>query len=359
MRSVAQERERQLRAARLELAQEATQHEDRARARDRRSVADDKEAARVTYRRAIAGATADTELQAAAAEWLREIHRLNRAIVHAERSANGIVRGTSALDGAAAQAEAAHDAARVAADLAEAACLEARQAVAACEEEMQRRAAATTAAVGSTAVRPGTLDARHGAARRPTRTADMLIPTSVSPLARLLQGDRAAVLGIALQLEEDTGMEAGRLQLLLVEMREIAVARAIEQHALAFPDGHPFWAQMGSGDEARSVVAALAAMGYRFDGDRGWQDNRVPTPRDLAMAVAHAGFDPRSVRRAPVQQQIDELWRGTRVLVEEYLLACAPDLELAQMTAALGPRASRLGELWDFWGRLRPLLAPA
>jgi hypothetical protein len=47
------------------------------------------------------------------------------------------------------------------------------------------------------------------------------------------------------------------------------------------------------------------------------------------------------------------------VLVEEFLLASAPDLDLGQVTAALGPPASRLGELWDFWGRLRPLLAPA
>ena len=55
-------------------------------------------------------------------------------------------------------------------------------------------------------------------------------------------------------------------------------------------------------------------------------------------------------------QAIDELWRGTSVDVHAYLVATAPDLDLQKLTTVLGSRASRLAELWDMWGRLRPLL---
>ena len=34
----------------------------------------------------------------------------------------------------------------------------------------------------------------------------------------------------------------------------------------------------------------------------------------------------------------------------------APDLELSEMVAVLGRRSERLSELWNRWGRVRPLL---
>ena len=44
------------------------------------------------------------------------------------------------------------------------------------------------------------------------------------------------------------------------------------------------------------------------------------------------------------------------MLVEDYLASKAPDLALGTLIELLGPGGARLGELWDMWGRLRPLL---
>jgi hypothetical protein len=110
---------------------------------------------------------------------------------------------------------------------------------------------------------------------------------------------------------------------------------------------------------ARSVASSLAAMGYRFDGLGGWVDARSPGVRDLAVALTYCGYDARSLRRPAGQAAIDALWQGTTVRSEEYLLARAPEMTLTQMVTMLGERSSRLSELWDIWGRLRPLLMRA
>ena len=173
----------------------------------------------------------------------------------------------------------------------------------------------------------------------------------------VLLGDRQALLGLTLRLAEETGVEAGRLQLLLLELRQAIAGRALDDGALEFPDAHPLWSQF-SADADRQLVASLARLGYGFDGRDGWRDGRAPGPRELAMALEYAGYDPRSLRRPAGQAAIDGLWQGTQVRVEDWLAAAAPDLALGRLIDILGPRASRLGELWDMWGRLRPLLLP-
>jgi hypothetical protein len=173
-----------------------------------------------------------------------------------------------------------------------------------------------------------------------------------------LRGDRETLLRLALRRAEETGVEAGRLQLLLLELREQLASRALETHALQFPANHPFWAQFAL-DAGRRIAESLSAMGYRFDGAGAWAEGHAPTIRELALALSHVGLDPRGLRRPANQGAIDELWRGTTVQVEGYLAGCAPDLDLAQVVACLGPRAARLSELWDMWGRLRPLLLAA
>ena len=150
-------------------------------------------------------------------------------------------------------------------------------------------------------------------------------------------------------------MEAGRLQLLLLELREAIATRALEESALRFPPNHPFWSQFPA-DGGRQVAASLYSMGYRFDGHGGWANDRVPTIRELGVALSQVGLDPRLLRRPAGQEALVTLWQGTTVVVEEYLAARAPDLELQQVIACLGSRAARLSELWDMWGRLRPLL---
>ena len=172
------------------------------------------------------------------------------------------------------------------------------------------------------------------------------------PISLVLRGDRDTLLTLALRLAEETGVDAGRLQLLLLELRESIAARALEEHALRFPPNHPFWSQFPA-DGGRRVVVSLASMGYRFDGGSGWLDGRPPTIRELALALAHVGLDPRSLRRPAGQEAIDSLWQGTTVVVDEYLAGCAPALDLQEVIACLGSRAAPLSELWDMWGRLR------
>jgi hypothetical protein len=105
-----------------------------------------------------------------------------------------------------------------------------------------------------------------------------------------------------------------------------------------------------------TLVANLASLGFRFDGHRGWANDRVPTARDLTIALSHSEFDPRSYRRPASQAAMDVMWEGTTVLIEDHLNRCAPDLTVDQVNRCLGARATRLGELWDNWGRIRPVL---
>ena len=48
---------------------------------------------------------------------------------------------------------------------------------------------------------------------------------------------------------------------------------------------------------------------------------------------------------------------GNVDLFRLFHVTAAGNLTLDQVTRALGPRAGRLGELWDVWGLVRPLLA--
>ena len=337
-----------LRDAKLMLARVQAQRDSDARVRDRRLLSDAKENARRAYRQSYARArngSQNGDVQGAAGEWLREINRLNRELELADQRAEEVTRQITELEGALPGIELAADAARIAAETAQAACVEASRALAACEEDAAGRLPTPALArIAATATAPMTAPAAQTAA-------------GPAPISLLLRGDRQALLGLTLRLAEETGAEAGRLQLLLLELRQAIAARALEDGALAFPQNHPFWSQF-SVDDDRRLVASLTHLGYGFDGHDGWRNGRAPGPRELAMALEHAGHDPRSLRRPAGQAAIDGLWQGTRVLVEEWLSAAAPDLALGRLIDILGPRGSRLNELWDMWGRLRPLLAP-
>jgi len=322
-----------LRDARLESHQISNEREADARVRDRRQLGQAKDAARVAYHQQMATAESASAVRETARTWLRELDRLNRQI-ETEGRADALDRRAAELAQQMSGLELAADAARVAAEAARQACLDARRALADCEERAQGPLAA--AAASTTASRAGSA--------RATRV-----------VALLLRGDRESVERLAMRLAEETGVDAGRLQLLLLELREAVVEQALASNALRLPVQHEYWDQFST-DDQRKLVASLAAMNYRFDGVGGWADQRIPSPREVAFAVSHTGIDPRTLRRPAGQQMINELWRGTTVLVESYLAACAPALELEQVSACLGPRASELSELWDMWGRIRPLL---
>jgi hypothetical protein len=320
--------EQRLSDIKRELLQVTALREADTRVRDRRQLGELKDEARANYHAALLSATDDASVQEASRVWLREVDRLNRQVAVADQRAEEVVRRATELERAVPAIELAADAARIAAEVAQEACMDARRALAACEEEAQRRIAAPDGA-------------------RPRQAA--------RPISLVLRGDRQTLLRLALRLAEETGVEAGRMQLLLLELRESLAARALEDNALRFPADHPFWSQFPAEGAVR-VVASLASMGYRFDGIGGWLDGRAPTIRELAVALSHVGLDPRSLRRPAGQDAIDGLWQGTTVVVEEYLAGRAADLDLEQVIAVLGPRASRLSDLWDMWGRLRPLL---
>ena len=85
----------------------------------------------------------------------------------------------------------------------------------------------------------------------------------------------------------------------------------------------------------RWVIASTVAM--------AGADEHAPTMRELAIAVSHVGLDPRSLRRPAGQEAIDGLWQGTTVAGRGIpRRSQAPDLDLGQVIAVLGPRAPRL-----------------
>jgi hypothetical protein len=370
--AAAQSHQVALREARRQHSDASRQRDADAKVRDRRLLAEEKNSAQVAYHAAIARAPDQTAVQDAAAAWLRRLDQLNRDAREADDRADGLAQRISELDRALPGLELAADAARISAEAAQVGCLDARRALAACEEQsgrstpaVVRTVAPVTATPGASASAPAQASpAGFGQTGGTLRPAPGVAPSNPAPsdtagiaaaASALMRGDRQTLLGLALGLAEETGFEAGRLQLLLLELREQIASRALEEHAFTFPPGHPFWSQFPTA-AARNVAASLASMGYRFDGAGRWAEGRSPQIRDLALALSYAGYDPRSLRRPAGQAAIDGLWAGTTVRGEEYLLSRAPELTLAQIVALLGPRSGRLAELWDIWGRLRPLL---
>ena len=83
----------------------------------------------------------------------------------------------------------------------------------------------------------------------------------------------------------------------------------------------------------------------------------MPTQRELSLALGYAG--PRSDAGPPLAERGSrprELFAEVEVAADEYLAGAAGDLTLAEMVEMLGRRADNLVELWNNWGRVRPLL---
>jgi hypothetical protein len=62
------------------------------------------------------------------------------------------------------------------------------------------------------------------------------------------------------------------------------------------------------------------------------------------------------VRHWPTEEATGELFRDVAVAADEYLAGVAGDLTLAEMVTMLGRRADGLADIWNNWGRIRPLL---
>ncbi|HZC33334.1 MAG TPA: hypothetical protein VE640_08615 [Candidatus Bathyarchaeia archaeon] len=332
--------------------------ESGAAAIDPRSVRTAKEIAQRRFRDARTSATTRDEVEAAAREWLREINEINHdtrdASQRIERHRAAAFALAPVLERLAVEA----DAARISAERADEACLAAREAVAACDEA-RTLAAATAAAPARSpnqdriaAEMPLPDDEFDPAAPMGSRAGEDAV------LIRILRGDREAMLAAVARLSGDDPDARGRWQAWLSGLAEALIARSIEASAFDFPLDHPFWGPF-SQVQSRDIAAGLSSLGYRFDGFGGWVDDRIPSQRDLSMAVGYAGEDPMRIRRWPTEPEMHELFADVRVAADEYVADTAGGLTLGELLTLLGRRADALADLWNEWGTARPILLSA
>jgi hypothetical protein len=315
---------------------------------DPRTVQAAKEAAQGGFRAAVGGADTQEALEAAARDWLTEINRING---EAREAASTVTRERAAAKEVGLRMERLAleaDAARIAAANADSACLAARAAVADCDE----RVAEDPAAVLVPSVPPPSDRPRLDE----DETLGIALEAGAEPrIFRLLRGDRVAMTTLVASLAGDDAESRRSWQLLITRLLEAVIANAIEGGALEFPDDHSFWG-LFTRIERRDIAEALASLGYRFDGLGGWTDGRQPSQRDLSLALGYAGLDPMRIRHWPNEAGIVALYADTTVAADEYLAGVAGDLTLAEMVTMLGRRADGLAEVWNVWGRIRPLL---
>jgi hypothetical protein len=315
---------------------------------DPRAVHEAKESAQGEFRATVAAASTPDLLETAARDWLTEINRINTdardatAATAREHTAAAEIGATLERLGLEA------DAARIGAENADAACLVARIAVADCDERP------TTD--DSTFLIPPVPSSAGSFRLDDDETLGLAFEAGGAPrIFRLLRGDRQAMTTLVAALAGDDGEARRRWQLLMTGLVEAIVADAIEAAALEFPDDHPFWGAFTRAQD-RDIAQALSSLGYRFDGLGGWTDDRFPSQRDLSLALGYAGMDPMRMRQWPNEEAMLELFRDVTVAADEYLAGIAGDLTLAEMVAMLGRRADGLAEVWNQWGRIRPLL---
>ena len=174
-------------------------------------------------------------------------------------------------------------------------------------------------------------------------------------ILRILRGDHAAMQLAVARLAGDEAGAGRRWQVRLAALADALIARSIEASALDFPPDHFFWG-LANQAENRDIASALSSLGYHFDGFGGWVDDRVPTQRDLSLAVGYAGLDPMRVRHWPTEAEMHDLLRDVRVAADEYVAYTAGGLTLGELVSLLGRRADALTELWNDWGTVRPVL---
>jgi hypothetical protein len=259
------------------------------------------------------------------------------------------------------------DAARISAERADEACVAAREAVAACDEALALEAAAARSASATSPAPPA-----RPSARRPDRPP--VAPPFVdedehgglmasqtgqeATILRILRGDRGAMQHAVARLAGAEADGGRRWQSRLTDLAEALIARAIEASAFEFPTDHFFWGPFSQADN-RDIAGGLASLGFRFDGFGGWVDERVPSQRDLSLAVGYAGLDPMRIRRWPNESEMRELLAEVRVAADEYVASAAAGLTLGELVSLLGRRADALTELWNDWGTVRPVLLEA
>jgi len=337
-----------------------------------------KDAAQHAFRRDRASATSREEVEAAARTWLQEINRINGeardAAARLAQERRAATSQVSMIERLTVEA----DAVRVQAEAAREACLHAREALAACEEAQAAvppsarmplapslapgELPPATLPEGGRPLAPASLIGR--ALRTPPRPDDSdddAIAASMArgegqpAILRLLTGDRAAFELLVAAVGGDDPAERRRWQVHLAGLVDALVARAMDACAFDFPEDHPFWGPFTRG-QCRDIALALSSLGFRFDGLGGFAEDRVPSQRDLSLAVGYAGLDPMRIRRWPTEAEMADLFREVAVAADEYVAGAAGGLTLGELVTLLGHRADGLTEVWNSWGRIRPRL---
>jgi hypothetical protein len=308
-----------------------------------------KEDAQRAFRAASRDASAPDAVEAAARTWLQEINRINRDAAAASMVAERERELATAAGASIERLSLAADAARIGAEMAQAACTAARTAVADCDERAASGAPAPTPSAAPTA-EPALTDVR------PEEALGTALRGGTAPrIFRLLRGDPGVTEALVAALAGDDAEEQRRWTLGVAGLAEAVLADAVEQAYLRFPLEHLFWGPYTQ-EQNRDITRALASLGYRPDGLGGWVDDRQPTQRELSLALSYAGLDPMRTRQWPNEQQTAQLFRDVEIAGDEYLASVAGDLTLAEMVDMLGRRADALVDLWNHWGRIRPLL---
>jgi hypothetical protein len=176
-----------------------------------------------------------------------------------------------------------------------------------------------------------------------------------SPLERILRGEHLAMVEVIDAVAGTDSLRRRDWELLLGGLVEAMADMAVRESVIDLPMGTPFWDTF-TVEQCRQVVGALATMGFRYDGRSDWAERHVPAYRDLSIALADVGIDPRRIRAWPNQAEIGELFDGARPAPEELLAAAGPDYTVEDMQALLDERSSELAGLWIAWDDVRRYL---
>jgi hypothetical protein len=317
---------------------------------DPRRLAAEKERLHAQFKAAHGATASPDEAEAAAREWLTAVSAANTASRDAARRVQAGTDELRAQAGALERLELEASAARISAERAEEACRTAREQLAACEE--RQRPAPEPAGEPEEGGDPWPAGAEPGLDQHPRVPAEQ---ERLPVILRVLAGDVAAREQLVASLAAGDPSATAAWHVRIASFVDAVTARAIEDGFLDVSDEDPFW-RLFSSEEQREIVLALSALGFRFDGMHGFADDRVPSARDLSLAVGYAGLDRMRIRTWPGEAALAALFEDATVRADLWLATEADDLSLSHVEASLGARAAGLAELWDAWGLVRPAM---
>lgn len=335
-----------------------------------------KEEAHRKYRAVVTVSRTHTQVETAAGEWLEAINRIN---AQARLIESSLTRERATANAMRAQLVEVMERAESGATMADQAIVACRAAEAALEAERDAASLEADATPMPAGVPDGPVATADAAAPPPAAPQAATLALSVAPVTipeepqnsdwlvidlkspqpqvvtRLLRRDRHVMATLVERLAGSDVAARSCWQLLLSNFVDAVVGVAIEDAALELDTANEFWSQF-TPDEACAVAHGLAALGFRFDGFGSFAGGRIPSRRDLAMAVGSAGLLPVRVRHWPDPEDAAFLFRGARAAADTFIASEAPALTLGELVRLLGRRAEPLADLWNEWDRIRPLL---